>query len=75
MIEEKVLDNGSKINVFHSIENNLIDTINGKDIYAELHKDWDGTRDFVDIEINTAFYKESLKFMIDVLQEFYEQMD
>jgi len=74
MIEEKILENGSKIKVFRS-NDNLVNTIDGEDIYLELHEDWDSSRDFVDIEINTAFRKESLKFLIEVLQEFYGQMD
>lgn len=64
----------NKVRIFRPEHNNLINTISGDNVYAEIHNCWDTRKDYVDIEIDATFDKESLKFIIETLQEFYAQM-
>lgn len=79
-MEEKILygniETGekNKIRIFRSEHNNLVNTVSGDDVYAEIHNCLDTQKDYVDVEIDTTFDKESLKFIIDLFQEFYDQM-
>lgn len=80
-MEEKILYGNieaieeNKVKIFRSEHNNSNNTVSGDNVYAEIHNCWDKQKDYVDIEINATFGKESLKFIIDVLQEFYGQME
>lgn len=80
-MEEKILYGSmetkeeNKVRIFRSEHNNLINTVSGDNVYAEIHNCWDTQKDYVDVEIDTTFDKESLKFIIDTLQEFYDQMN
>lgn len=81
-MEEKILYGNietreeNKVRIFRSEYNNLINTVSGdNNVYAEIHNCLDTQKDYVDIEIDTTFDKESLKFLIDTLQDFYNQMD
>lgn len=79
-MEEKILygniETGekNKVSIFRSEYNNLVNTVSGNDVYAEIHNCFDTQKDYVDVEINTTFDKESLKFIINLFQEFYDQM-
>ncbi len=80
-MEEKILYGNieireeNKVRVFRSEYNNLINTVSGDNVYTEIHNCLDTQKDYVDIEIDTTFDKESLKFLIYTLQDFYNQMD
>lgn len=80
-MEEKILYGNmetkeeNKVKIFRSEHNNLIITVSGDKVYAEIHNCWDTQKNYVDVEIDTTFDKESLKFIIDTLQEFYNQMN
>lgn len=71
-IETPIQEN---VTVFRNEYNNLIHTISSKNIYAELHNCFDTKNDYVDIEINTTFDKDSLEFLINTLKEYYIQME
>lgn len=80
-MEEKILYGNTetreenKVIIFRSEHNGLINTISGDNVYVEIHNDLDTEKDYVDIEIDATFDKKSLKFIIDVLQELYNQME
>lgn len=65
----------NKVRIFRSEHNNLINAVSGDNVYVEIHNCCDTQKDYVDVEIDTTFDKESLKFIIDALQEFYDQMN
>ena len=65
----------NKVKIFRSEHNNSINTVSGDNVYAEIHNCWDTQKDYVDTEIDSTFDKESLKFIIDVLQEFHSQIE
>ena len=65
----------NKVNIFRSEHNNSINTVSGDNVYAEIHNCLDTQKDYVDIEIDATFDKESLKFIIETFQEFYDQMN
>lgn len=80
-MEEKILYGNietreeNKIKIFRSEHNNLINTVSGDNVYAEIHNCWDTQKDYIDVEIDATFNKESLKFIIETFQEFYNQMN
>ena len=66
----------TKVAIFSTDEDELlINTVDGKDFYLELHNCWDTKIDYVDIEIEQTLDKQSVKLLIDVLKSMYEQMN